>query len=61
MKTAGCFNCGVCLWAVRWKLGFSGPSALKLVGALEASGLICRLDVASERKQLLALLERVAR
>jgi DNA-binding MarR family transcriptional regulator len=85
--------------ALARELGVAGPSVLKLVDALEDAGLVCRLDVAgdrrryclaltatgrsrmetlrsrldayearltaglgsAERKQLLALLERVAR
>lgn len=33
------------------RLGVAGPSALKLVDALEQAGLICRLDVASDRRR----------
>lgn len=32
-------------------LDIAGPSALKMVDALEAAGLICRLDVAGDRRR----------
>ena len=33
------------------RLGVAGPSVLKLVDALEDAGLVCRLDVASDRRR----------
>lgn len=33
------------------QLNVAGPSVLKLVDALEAAGLVCRLDVASDRRR----------
>jgi DNA-binding MarR family transcriptional regulator len=33
------------------QLGVAGPSVLKLVDALEDAGLVCRLDVANDRRR----------
>lgn len=37
--------------ALAKRLDIAGPSALKLVDALEAAGLICRMDVAGDRRR----------
>lgn len=37
--------------ALARQLGVAGPSVLKLVDALEAAGLVCRLDVAGDRRR----------
>jgi DNA-binding MarR family transcriptional regulator len=37
--------------ALARQLGIAGPSVLKLVDALEDAGLVCRLDVAQDRRR----------
>lgn len=37
--------------ALARQLGVAGPSVLKVVDALEGAGLICRLDVAGDRRR----------
>ena len=37
--------------ALARRLGIAGPSVLKLVDALEASGLVARMDVADDRRR----------
>lgn len=37
--------------ALARRLGIAGPSVLKLVDALEASGLVARMDVAGDRRR----------
>lgn len=42
-------------------LDIAGPSALKMVDALEAAGLICRLDVAGDRRRYVLALTATGR
>lgn len=42
-------------------LDIAGPSALKMVDALEAAGLVCRLDVAGDRRRYLLALTDTGR
>ena len=43
------------------RLNVAGPSVLKLVDALEDAGLVCRLDVASDRRRYLLALTATGR
>jgi DNA-binding MarR family transcriptional regulator len=43
------------------QLGISGPTVFKLVDALEESGLICRMDVATDRRRYALALTAIGR